>query len=66
MKTLYLEGIEDFDIVSDGAATLVQVKDHSTTSRLDPKKWRDAINHYWESQTKYPDLTIKFRFYHTL
>ncbi len=61
-ETLYLEGVEDFDIVSDEAATLVQVKDTQHNITLRSQEVRDAINHYWESQTKYPDLTIKFRF----
>lgn len=61
-ETLYLEGIEDFDIVSDGAATLVQVKDTQHNITLRSQEMSDAINHYWKSQTKYPDLTIKFRF----
>lgn len=61
-ETLYLEGVEDFDIVSDDAATLVQVKDTQHNITLRSQEINDAINHYWESQTKYPDLTIKFRF----
>ena len=61
-ETLYLEGVEDFDIVSDRAATLVQVKDTQHNITLKFQEVSDAINHYWESQTKYPDLTIKFRF----
>ena len=61
-EILYLEGVEDFDIVSDSAATLVQVKDTQHNITLRSQEVNDAINHYWESQTKYPDLTIKFRF----
>ena len=61
-ETLYLEGIEDFDIVSDSTATLVQVKDTQHNITLRSQEVSDAINHYWESQTKYRDLTIKFRF----
>ena len=61
-EILYLEGVEDFDIVSDGTATLVQVKDTQRNITLRSQEVNDAINHYLESQTKYPDLTIKFRF----
>ena len=61
-ECLYLEGVEDFDIVSDDAATLVQVKDTQHNITLRSKDVVDAINHYWESQTKHPDLTVKFRF----
>ena len=61
-ETLYLEGVEDFDVVSDNAATLVQVKDTQHNVTLRSREVNDAINHYWESQAKYPELTIKFRF----
>ncbi len=59
---IYLEGVEDFDIVSDGVATLVQVKDTQHNITLRSKDVIDAINHYWESLTKHPDLIVKFRF----
>lgn len=61
-ETLYLEGVEDFDIVSDSVATLVQVKDTQHNITLRSKDVIDAINHYWESLTKHPDLIVKFRF----
>ena len=61
-ETLYLEGVEDFDIVSDDAATLVQVKDTQHNITLNSQEVVKAINHYWESRTNHPDLTVKFRF----
>ena len=61
-ETLHLEGVEDFDIVSNNAATLVQVKDTRRNVTLKSKEVIDAINHYCEFRTKRPDLTVKFRF----
>ena len=61
-EILYLEGVEDFDIVSDDAATLVQIKDTQHNITLKSPEVINAINHYWESRIKHPDLTVKFRF----
>ena len=61
-EILRLEGVEDFDIVSNNAATLVQVKDTRRNVTLKSKAAIEAINHYWESRTEHPDLTVKFRF----
>ncbi len=61
-ETLYLEGVEDFDIVSDDTATVVQVKDTRRNITLKSQEVPNAINHYWESRTNHPDLNVKFRF----
>ena len=61
-ETLRLEGVEDFDIVSNNTATLVQVKDTRRNVTLKSKEVLDAINHYCEFRTKHPDLTVKFCF----
>ena len=61
-EILYLEGVEDFDIVSDDATTLVQVKDTQRKITLRSQEVNDAINHYWEFWTQHRDLTVKFRF----
>ena len=50
-EILYLEGVEDFDIVSDDATTLVQVKDTQRKITLRSQEVNDAINHYWEFWT---------------
>ena len=47
-EILYLEGAEDFDRVSDGSATAVQVKNTQHKITLRSKEVNDAINHYWE------------------
>ena len=61
-ETLYLEGAEDFDIVSDDTATAVQVKDTQHKITLRSQEVNDAINHYWELRTNNPKRRVKFRF----
>ena len=61
-EILYLEGAEDFDIVSDDTATAVQVKDTQHKITLRSQEVNDAINHYWELRTNNPKRRVKFRF----
>ena len=61
-EVLYLEGAEDFDRVSDEAATVVQVKDTQHKITLRSQEVIDAINHYWELRTNNPGWKVKFRF----
>ena len=61
-ETLYLEGVEDFDLVSDDTAIVVQVKGTQHNITLKSQEVIKAINHYWEARTNHPDLTVKFRF----
>ncbi len=61
-EILYLEGAEDFDLVSDDTATAVQVKDTQHNITLRSQEVNDAITHYWELQAKHPDQSVKFRF----
>ena len=61
-EILYLEGAEDFDRVSDGSATAVQVKNTQHKITLRSQEVNDAINHYWELRKNHPDLCVKFRF----
>ena len=61
-EVLYLEGAEDFDRVSDEAATVVQVKDTQHNITLRSQEVNDAINHYWELRTQNRNLKVKFRF----
>ena len=59
---LYLEGAEDFDVVSEDSATVVQVKDTKHKITLRSKEVNDAINHYWELQANHSNQSTKFRF----
>ena len=61
-EILYLEGAEDFDRVSDGSATAVQVKNTQHKITLRSQEVNDAINHYWKLRNDHPDLCVKFRF----
>ncbi len=61
-EILYLEGAEDFDILSDDTATATQVKHMQRKITLRSPEVIDAINHYWELQTNNPDRRVKFRF----
>ena len=61
-EILYLEGVEDFDILSDDTATVVQVKDTQRNITLKSQEVLKAINHYWESRTNHPNLIMRFRF----
>ena len=61
-EILYLERAEDFDTVSDGTATAVQVKGTRHNITLGSQDVNDAINHYWELRTNNLDWSVKFRF----
>ena len=61
-ETLYLEGVEDFDKVSDDTFTAVQVKDARRKITLRSQEVNDAINNYWRLQTNDRDRSVKFRF----
>jgi tetratricopeptide (TPR) repeat protein len=59
---LFLEGVEDFDIVDPGKATTVQVKCTTANITLRSPAVIDAITHYWQLRNAYPDKAIFFRF----
>ena len=61
-ETLYLEGAEDFDKISDDTATATQVKHTQHKITLRSQEVIDAINHYWELQDNHHDMSVKFRF----
>ena len=60
-EILYLEGAEDLDILSNDAATAVQVKDTQHNVTLRSQEVKDAINNYWELRANNPDSRVKFR-----
>ena len=61
-EVLYLEGVEDFDIISDKTATVVQIKDTRHNITLRSQEVVKAINDYWESRINNSDRCMKFRF----
>src|SRR5688500_12147307 len=63
-QVLFLEGAEDFDLVSSGHAETVQVKDTaaSGTVTLNSITVIKAIAHFWEHQINNPTHVVLFRF----
>jgi tetratricopeptide (TPR) repeat protein/energy-coupling factor transporter ATP-binding protein EcfA2 len=61
-EVLFLEGAEDFDVVSLEKATAVQVKDTIGNITLRSDAVIDAINHFWQLRKAHPEKTIQFRF----
>ena len=61
-EILYLEGAEDFDIISPEIATVVQVKDTQHNITLRSQEVNDAINRYWKLRDNHRNRTVKFRF----
>ena len=61
-EILYLEGAEDFDIVSPETTTVVQVKDTQRNITLRSQEVNDAINRYWKLRDNHPNRSVTFRF----
>ncbi|MDE0423726.1 MAG: hypothetical protein OXN25_02525 [Candidatus Poribacteria bacterium] len=61
-EILYLEGAEDFDLLSNDTDTATQVKHTQRPITLRSQEVNDAINNFWELQTDNPDRRVKFRF----
>src|SRR5215213_9694514 len=63
-QVLFLEGAEDFDLVSSGHAETVQVKDTaaSGTVTLNSLAVIEAIVHFWEHHINNPSHVVLFRF----
>lgn len=63
-ENLFLEGAEDIDVLGPGTAETVQVKEtaESGSVTLRSADVLEAVNNFWEHQTKNPQTVIKFRF----
>lgn len=61
-ESLFLEGAEDFDILSGDGATTTQVKDASRNVTLGSRDVVQAIANFWTHQEKNPAWTVRFRF----
>ena len=59
---LYLEGAEDFDILSDNTVTATQIKHTQRNITLKSQEVYDAINNFCELQTNNSDRRVKYRF----
>lgn len=63
-EALYLEGAEDFDVVSKQIASTNQIKDTAKSGNitLRSKDVLEAINHYWEHRISNKSVKVFFRF----
>ena len=59
---LFVEGAEDFDVVSGETTTAVQVKDTAARITLRTSAVIEAITHFWELRNANPDRRVFFRF----
>jgi len=61
-EALYLEGAEDFDVISKQDATTTQVKASFKNITLRSQDVVNTINHYWQLHTLQPKRKIYFDF----
>ena len=61
-EILYLEGVEDFDKVSNNDTTVAQVKVSQHPITLRSREVNEAINNYWKLRLSNPDRSVNFRF----
>ncbi|WP_126456876.1 hypothetical protein [Sulfuriflexus mobilis] len=61
-EVIYLEGAEDFDVVSTGSAKAVQVKRHKGSISLGNAKALEALENYWSLASKEPTRRVSFQF----
>ena len=61
-EVIYLEGAEDFDIVSGNGATAVQVKHHEASISLATAQARDALENFWQLATRESSRKIRFHY----
>lgn len=61
-EMLFLEGAEDFDVISKQDATATQIKASSKNITLRSHDVVSAINHYWQLHSPQPERKIHFKF----
>jgi tetratricopeptide (TPR) repeat protein len=63
-EVLFLEGAEDFDVLSAEGVTATQVKDTAGSGTLTLRSGDavSAINNFWRHQQNNPDKTVSLRF----
>jgi hypothetical protein len=61
-ELLFVEGAEDFDVVSPTSATVNQIKDAKAKITLRSPAAIAAISHFWKLQKDHPDTCVFFRF----
>lgn len=63
-EVLFLEKAEDFDVIGEGTAETIQVKDTSRSGKitLNSASVLEAISNFWTHQQKNPNYHILFRY----
>ena len=61
-ESLFLEGAEDFDILSGFSAITTQVKDVARNVTLNSRDVVQAIANFWTHQERNPGCVVRFRF----
>ena len=59
---LFVEGAEDFDVVSATSATANQIKDTKANITLRTPAIIEAISHFWQLQKAHTGMRVLFRF----
>ena len=61
-ELLFLEGAEDFDVVSNASGTTVQIKATGGNITLRSESVIEALNSFWLVKSNHPEKKIWFRF----
>jgi len=61
-EIIYLEGAEDFDIVTSERAIAVQVKKYAASISLGTAKAQEALENFWSLSRKAPTRTINLHY----
>ncbi|MGA4045154.1 hypothetical protein ACI2VF_00790 [Ralstonia nicotianae] len=61
-QVIYLEGAEDFDVVSTNGAVTIQVRHTGASISLGVAKAREALEHFWVLANKEPNRLIEYHY----
>jgi hypothetical protein len=61
-QVIYLEGAEDFDVLSEGGAITVQVRHTEAPISLGTGKAREALQHFWTLNTREQSRQIDYHY----
>ncbi|CAE6866444.1 hypothetical protein R75461_08304 [Paraburkholderia nemoris] len=61
-QVIYLEGAEDFDVVSTDAAVTIQVRHTEVAISLGVAKAREALEHFWALAARDPRRAIEYHY----
>lgn len=61
-QVIYLEGAEDFDVVSKDGATTIQVRHTGASISLGVAKAREALEQFWSLTNKEPNRQVEYHY----